>query len=628
MLTSPGKPAVNKEEASGYKDKVIAGPSSKVDVSPTPDQLHGLGVVSREVSTKASFPQVLSTAATAKDIEPVQKTLPDIEPAGNGTQRESTEMTMTQPAKPRVKADVAKKPTAEETAAKLKKIQADAVYNIRRNIAHGGKHRDRNAPTTALEVLDRIRNAQIGEFESHDTAPATPLPTSPAEKTNQHCSRERKSSEVRPSEAASHGVRASSNIIGNHFVLGPSSRGKGRSPGSQWAKHEQIQPVQDVEDNGSNAWGSEVPHPGGSADSNVPVLHGQYIPKVTPEYDVQIADFDGGFAPAPIDWEGRPIFDNRQQWYSESIEDWITTFNSFSREGADDVKGRKVDPKEAGFLEGTAQPDGLSMQFPDYNYLPCLTDPSDQLSMKHKMERAIDLIMRYKALERKMAMDAKDNEIYFKRAFAASKPAPNPHKPKANIYLRPAERNDAAAIKDVLNWYIVNTARVVDTQPYSVNDIRHRISNCARETLPCLVAIERGSTRRRFNNNSNEKIVGYALATDFVGRDTQDKYTAEIELFVHPDHVRQGIGKCLLDKLLQVCDTGYIPRSGYMFTCDKDVNTNYGTGGNRYLTNVIFVLRFLKSDPKDYQWTKEWLMRSWDFKESALLEETGVKFHR
>ncbi|OJI89198.1 hypothetical protein ASPTUDRAFT_70809 [Aspergillus tubingensis CBS 134.48] len=66
--------------------------------------------------------------------------------------------------------------------------------------------------------------------------------------------------------------------------------------------------------------------------------------------------------------------------------------------------------------------------------------------------------------------------------------------------------------------------------------------------LPFIVAVERGS------GNQRENIFGYATAKDYTGSETSGRYTAELESFVIPEQQRKGIGNCLMDKLLQVCD--------------------------------------------------------------------------
>lgn len=521
----------------------------------------------------------------------------------------------------------APKPTPEETAARLKKVQESAIYTVRRNIARGTKHKDRGTETTALEVLDRIRNANIDDNDLLEPPSAALLPVLPTIEPHAVANSKTERLEVKPSDAAARSFEPSSSIIGPHVVIGPSPEGDRKARNSRWATHSEIEPVKAVEETGSNAWGSEVPGAAGSSDSNVPVLHGHYIAKADPGCEMQLANFDGSFTPPPVDWEGRPIFDNRAQWFTESIGEWIMTFNVFSYEGGQQILAKTIKPTSQSFLDGTAHPDGRTMYVPDISHPACLVDPSDNLSMRLKNENANTLSRRYRAIEMKKEKDMKASNKHTVLEVLAFKPEPTPHKPKANIYLRPAERRDASAIRDILNWYSANTPRVPDLDSYNDNEIRRRIADCGTESLPCLVAVERG-VARQFNHYKEEKIVGYALATDFTGRSTQDRYTAELELYVHPDHLRLGVGKSLMDKLIEACDTGFIARQGYMFTCDKEVNTNYGAGGIRYLTNVIFVLRYLKCDPRDYKWTKEWLMRMWDFKESALLEETGVKFNR
>ena len=84
-----------------------------------------------------------------------------------------------------------------------------------------------------------------------------------------------------------------------------------------------------------------------------------------------------------------------------------------------------------------------------------------------------------------------------------------------------------------------------------------RISDITTTGLPYLVAVDRGNQSRITKEYPYERIVGYIKLEDYCGQSSLFRYTFELELFVHPGFVSKGIGKCLMDRLLEMADTSY-----------------------------------------------------------------------
>lgn len=60
----------------------------------------------------------------------------------------------------------------------------------------------------------------------------------------------------------------------------------------------------------------------------------------------------------------------------------------------------------------------------------------------------------------------------------------------------------------------------------------------------------------------NEKIVGFAFAGAFAYglnalRTGRSKNSLELQLYVHPEYTRKGVGRNLLDRLIQCCSCAY-----------------------------------------------------------------------
>ncbi|KAL2220881.1 hypothetical protein M432DRAFT_541520 [Thermoascus aurantiacus ATCC 26904] len=292
-----------------------------------------------------------------------------------------------------------------------------------------------------------------------------------------------------------------------------------------------------------------------------------------------------------------------------------------------------VDIYHQSFFDGTAHTDGeLSLFIPDIDDVETQLDMTDEATRLHYHETAQGYCYNYmehlqKEQEALEAQRKRARTTYLEAA--QNPPEPNPNVPKANIYLRPVEVGDIPELLDLCNWYIRNGTQSVDLDLLNQTDMRQRIDDSKREKLPFIVAVERRmGPAPRASSNQRERILGYALATDFMGQRTTGRYTAELEVFVHHEKKRQGIGRCLMDKLLEVCDPTYIPKRGYFFDSDLEDRRGYSSGGRRKLVRLIFALSYPEDDPTEYKWVKEWLRQKYKFEEQGLLKGVGEKFDK
>ena len=108
----------------------------------------------------------------------------------------------------------------------------------------------------------------------------------------------------------------------------------------------------------------------------------------------------------------------------------------------------------------------------------------------------------------------------------------------AEIVVRDAEESDAEAIAAIYAHHVLTGTASYDVEPPSAVATRDKIWRITRAGWPFLVA------------EVDERVAGYAYATQFRDRPAY-RYTAEDSIYVHPDLMRRGVGKALLQALLE-----------------------------------------------------------------------------
>ncbi|KAL4895679.1 hypothetical protein BDV59DRAFT_191611 [Aspergillus ambiguus] len=332
----------------------------------------------------------------------------------------------------------------------------------------------------------------------------------------------------------------------------------------------------------------------------------------------------GAQAGSPNSWES--MLNSDWEYQSFHLSSRYEGFRDLFRRWFDSMPiGRCVDIYHSHFFNGMSHSDGEKMQLvPGIEELPTLLDPDDAEACAHRHETSdgycYNWIVRVRE-EKNKELERKEMErlAYLE---AMKTPIRNPNAPKANIYLRPAESADVPQLLEIFNWY----ASKSPLSPYFFSlkeeEILEWIDTCRRQKLPFIVAVERKTGPVR--NSTPENILGYALASDRLGAETTGRFTAELQLFVRHGHKRLGIGSCLMDKLLEVCDPTYIPKLGYFFDASLEERSGYGSGGRRKLARLIFTICY--GDRCTYQWLMDWLKTRYEFEEQGVIKGERVKF--
>ncbi|KAI9932108.1 hypothetical protein MW887_009617 [Aspergillus wentii] len=321
------------------------------------------------------------------------------------------------------------------------------------------------------------------------------------------------------------------------------------------------------------------------------------------------------------DWEYRPRACSSFEAFRDWFRRWLDSTMAISCE---------VDINHQAFFDGTAHPDGTQSLFiPNIEYPVVFLDMEDEKTRLHHHETVegychnLEIHIKKEA-EEEQSRRQRARTVYLEGA--RTPPEPNPNVPRANVYLRPVEITDIPELISIYNWYAHHTTLSVDVEAVDEAEALQRIEDCRSQRLPFIVAAECRAGPVRDPNATPERILGYALATDTLGQRSTGRFTVELELFVRNEFQRRGIGRCLMDKLLEVCDATHIPKRGYFFRNNAEEETGYDSGGRRRLARLLFTISYPNDDRYRYQWVQEWLEREYQFKQQGLLKGARIKF--
>ena len=107
-----------------------------------------------------------------------------------------------------------------------------------------------------------------------------------------------------------------------------------------------------------------------------------------------------------------------------------------------------------------------------------------------------------------------------------------------DLIIRDVSESDAETIAGIYAHHVLTGTASYDLNPPSTDFHREKIRHITAAGWPFLVAEADGT------------LAGYAYVTQFRDRDAY-RFTAEDSIYVHPDHKGRGIGKALLEALLE-----------------------------------------------------------------------------
>lgn len=409
----------------------------------------------------------------------------------------------------------------------------------------------------------------------------------------------------------------------------------------------------------------KAPVKGGSSDGGASVKSNS---AGDPTYDIKkLTDWEGNWLPAPVEWEGRGGFSDRNLY--DRLEAWINKSEKISKENMDISDPAFVAETNGEIAPRFWIPSTLDAESPQSFWRTYQSrapaplsdcDPAEQpwwetytsatsalLPPISVPEAKLDTVELTYALaikdfgsngavkkreDAKIARELRAAERKRRKAQERNQRAPTEPsvlidrslKLKANIYLRPAYPADITQMTDLYNHYVTNTIHCPEFNPRTTQNLADRLADILTNGLPWIVAVDRSKgtgLHSSWVTHIPEKIVGLAYADDFCHPGSMYRYTVELDIFVHPEYCHRGIGSCLIDKMLNLMDIEYEARAGYEWTVKADAS---GSVGNRVVKTVICQVPYDAGDDTDILWTTKFLRR-FGFKKAGDIQCMGFK---
>ena len=192
----------------------------------------------------------------------------------------------------------------------------------------------------------------------------------------------------------------------------------------------------------------------------------------------------------------------------------------------------------------------------------------------------------------------------------------HPNRPAADIYIRPVEEKDLQDITNIHNWYINNTATSQELLPKKVEHWRETVEDCRAEEFEFYVAVQKNGKEGTVQNRRSvhEPVCGFVWAVDLLGRQTAQRFTSQLQVFVSHEFLHLGVGRCLIDRMMTLLDINYHQRGGCEWRGETPLK-------RREVKKVLIEIPYWDQDKADLdslKWKEDWL--------TGENEKSGLQF--
>ncbi|KAL2074749.1 hypothetical protein VTL71DRAFT_8528 [Oculimacula yallundae] len=349
----------------------------------------------------------------------------------------------------------------------------------------------------------------------------------------------------------------------------------------------------------------------------------------------QLADWDGTWAPAPVNWETeRTLFD--AAFVPEYIKEWQRTI-PLDGSAMIDITSEKFSSLKPPYSYPIANTIFLDQVDQGEDTVPDNAENTQDQELKRRWQTAAIEANNYlvafekKQQQEKRALKASNMRFH---EIAEQEPEKNPFAPAIDIYLRPAEEKDAADVVAIYNWYISNTDIPEDQTPIGIEDGKWLIKQAKDDKMPFLVAVKgrqpasvdaqgRPSPSNKIIMPVVESVIGfcfperfnYGFSASWKGR---SRATVTLQLYVHHEHTRKGVGRNLLDRLIHCLTPGYAYRNAASWI-NPSHDKLYETEGAGMFHQLLFQIPVEAKHDPNIEWLTKFLFK-FLFKESTFKE--------
>ncbi|KAK8177976.1 hypothetical protein IWX90DRAFT_39187 [Phyllosticta citrichinensis] len=375
-----------------------------------------------------------------------------------------------------------------------------------------------------------------------------------------------------------------------------------------------------------------------------------------PNYDaMRLVDWEGNWLPC-VDWTYRDAFTIDPSKFKQFIQTWILRGPQPDDEPAIEVKGdNEIATRTWAAIEIDGMPlqdwwqeavDGYRVEkdcVPWWNtFMPgnpnqlapndvpdCKVDRKDWEHQDGPFLRDFgseEASKKFREKEKRKAERRRKREQGYEEAAALieqdlwNAPVMPKINTKLKLRVRFAQPGDIAQMTEIYNTILETSVRVPERTALSIAEMTARWKESQKDAFAWLVAVAHPGRNNR--GAANERILGFGAAADYHSINDMYRYTADIEVYVHQHFRRQGIGSCLMDRLMKQLSLEYEGFEGYDFVGDGTSMAE--RGGCRLLQSVIMNVPHDSDNPKDLDGVTKFLSK-FNMKQVGNLPSVGIK---